>query len=100
MFDNVLAALNEALHDWGMMQKTEGDEGAEWAEIFERHFYVFIDEFESWLLNLDNQPTTLEKAEKLKEVEKIQDKLPAPLQLNFSMELERIIDGLESTRFD
>lgn len=33
-----------AMEAWSMMQKTSGDEGAEWAERFERYFYEFIDE--------------------------------------------------------
>lgn len=83
-----------------MMQKTEGDEGAESAERFEMHFYKFIDVFELWFQSLDHLPKNLEDAEKLREVKEIQDKLPGPLQLNFTMELERIIDGIETTRFD
>ena len=31
-----------AMEAWSMMQKTSGDEGAEWAERFERYFYDFI----------------------------------------------------------
>jgi hypothetical protein len=96
----VKKALDVALEDWSMMQKTAGDEGAEWAERFERNFYEFIDEFEKWFHTLDNQPKHLEEAEELKEVEEIQAILPGPLQLNFTMELERIIDGLETSRFD
>ncbi|MEB1809233.1 MAG: hypothetical protein LPK26_18405 [Bacillaceae bacterium] len=100
MFQNVLDSLDVALADWGLMQKTSGDEGAEHAERFERHFYDFIDEFEKWFRMLDPQPKELEDAEDLKEVEQIEDLLPGPLQLNFTMELERIIDGYQTTRFD
>jgi hypothetical protein len=100
MVNQVIDALNVALEDWSMMQKTEGDEGAEAAERFEMHFYDFIAEFEKWFQLLDDQPKNLEDAENLKEVKEIQDKLPAPLQLNFTMELERILDGIETTRFD
>jgi hypothetical protein len=96
----VKEALDLALEDWGMMQKTSGDEGAEWAERFERNFYEFIDEFEKWFHTLDSKPKDIEGAEELKEVEEIQDLLPGPLQLNFTMELERIVDGLETSRFD
>lgn len=100
MFKNVLESLDVALADWGLMQQTSGDEGAEHAERFERHFYDFIDEFEKWFCTLDPQPKELEDAESLKEVEQIEDLLPGPLQLNFTMELERIIDGYQTTRFD
>ncbi|WP_247747430.1 hypothetical protein [Alkalihalobacillus sp. BA299] len=100
MFQNVLDALDVALQDWGMMQETSGDEGAEHAERFERHFYDFIDEFEKWFQTLDPQPKEVKEAEDLAEVLQIENLLPGPLQLNFTMELERIIDGYETTRFD
>ncbi|OLO39091.1 hypothetical protein BTR23_08480 [Alkalihalophilus pseudofirmus] len=100
MFQNVLNSLNVALDDWGMMQQTSGDEGAEHAERFERHFYNFIDEFEKWFRTLDPQPEELEDAENLVEVKQIEELLPGPLHLNFTMELERILDGYQTTRFD
>lgn len=100
MFDKVIYALNVALEDWSMMQKTAGDEGAESAERFEKNFYEFIGEFEKWFQLHDHQPNNLEDAEKLREVKEIQDILPGPLQLNFTMELERIIEGIETTRYD
>lgn len=100
MFEKVKHAINIALEDWSMMQKTAGDEGAESAERFEMHFYEFIEEFEKWFHLLDDQPKHLEDAENLKEVVEILDILPGPLQLNFMMELERIIDGIETTRYD
>lgn len=100
MFHKVKESLNVALEDWSMMQKTAGDEGVEWAERFERHFYEFIDEFEKWFQLLDQQPKLLEDAEKLREVEDIQNILPGPLQLNFTIELERILDRLETSHFD
>gem|GEM_PF-3032099 len=93
-------ALNEALEDWAMMQKTEGDEGAEWAERFERHFYIFIDELAKWIQGLPTQPQTIEEAEELTEIKELQEKLPGPLVLNFTMELEMIIDGHDTSRFD
>jgi hypothetical protein len=100
MFENCKEALIMTLEDWNMMQKTSGDEGAEWAERFEMNFYIFIDEFEKWLLSLQVQPATLDEAENLIQVIEIQDQLPGPLQLNFSLELERIMDGVETSRFD
>ena len=100
MFDHVRKSLNIALEDWSMMQKTDGDEGEETAERFERHFYEFIDHFKSWFHTLNPMPTDVLEAEDLPEVIEIQNKLPGPLQLNFLTELELIIDGIERSRFD
>ncbi|MGO4886829.1 hypothetical protein ACJ2A9_03645 [Anaerobacillus sp. MEB173] len=100
MFQNVLDSLHTALEYWKNMQETAGDEGAEWANIFERHFYLFIDEFEKWFHSIEEKPQTIEKAEALPEIEYIESELPGPLQLNFLMELERILDGLEMTTYD
>lgn len=100
MFNNVREALQIALDDWQMMQQTSGDEGAEWAERFERHFYEFIDEFKKWYHQLKDKPGTLEDAEELQEVKEIEALLPTPLHLNFMTELDLIVDGIERTRFD
>ena len=51
-----------AMEAWGMMQKTSGDEGAEWAERFERYFYEFIDELKKWWETLQPKPTNIEAA--------------------------------------
>lgn len=93
-------SLETTLEDWKMMQETEGDEGADWAERFELHFYEFIEEFERWFNQLNPQPQSLEELEKMEEVKEIQQLLPDPLQLNFSLEMEEIIDGIETTRVD
>jgi hypothetical protein len=89
-----------AMEAWDMMQKTSGDEGAEWAERFERYFYEFIDELKKWWKTLESQPTTIEEAEELPDIKKWMDKIPAPVQLNFLAELEDIIDGIDTVRFD
>ncbi|MFE7062618.1 hypothetical protein ACFVAD_10725 [Sutcliffiella sp. NPDC057660] len=100
MRDKVLESLKQALDDWKMMQQTEGDEGAEWAEKFERDFYLFIDEFENWFTTLPKRPILQEEAESLDLVVTIQDLLPGPLLLNFLNELERIVDGETAQWFD
>lgn len=100
MMENVSNALKMILEDWKMMQETEGDEGEEAAERFETHFYQFIDEFKRWFKSLDQQPQTLEELEEMDEVKSIQQSLPDPLQLNFMTEMEEIIDGVETSRFD
>ncbi|MFD1738421.1 hypothetical protein ACFSCX_18010 [Bacillus salitolerans] len=89
-----------ALEAWSMMQKTTDDEGAEWAERFERYFYEFSKELKIWINNLDVKPTSLEEAEALPEIQYWMDHLPAPVQLNLLTELEEIIDGIETKRFD
>jgi len=89
-----------AMEAWSMMQKTSDDEGAEWAERFERYFYEFIDELKKWCETLDPKPTNIDEAEALPEVKKWMDQLPAPVQLNFLTELEDILDGVETERFD
>lgn len=89
-----------AMEAWSMMQKTSDDEGAEWAERFERYFYEFIDELKKWWETLDPKPTSIEGAEELPEIKKWMERIPAPVQLNFLTELEDIIDGFNTVRFD
>ncbi|WP_223699906.1 hypothetical protein [Sutcliffiella deserti] len=100
MEKEVMDSLSIALEDWHMMQKMEGDEGAEWAEKFERDFYTFIEAFEKWFRNIKPKPEQLELAESLELVNEIQEKLPGPLQLNFLLELERMVDGEVAEWFD
>jgi hypothetical protein len=100
MFSQVKDALMTALEDWDMMQKTSGDEGAEWAERFERHFYDFIEVLESWFHRLENRPTDIDEAEAMPEIKEITDQLPDPLHLNLTIELENIIDGISASRYD
>jgi hypothetical protein len=89
-----------AMEAWSMMQKTSDDEGAEWAERFERYFYEFIDELRKWWETLQQKPTTMEEAEELPEIKKWMEEIPAPVQINFLTELEDIIEGFETERFD
>jgi hypothetical protein len=89
-----------AMEAWSMMQKTSGDEGAEWAERFETYFYEFIDELKKWWENLQPKPTTMEEAEEFPEIKKWMEQIPAPVQINFLTELEDIMDGFETERFD
>ncbi|WP_280772029.1 hypothetical protein [Salipaludibacillus daqingensis] len=98
--DHVNSALNTILEDWKRMQKTEGDEGEEAAERFETNFYRFSEEFKRWFQQLDHPPQTLEELEEMEEVKRIQQSLPDPLQLNFTIEMEEIIDGIETKRYD
>lgn len=97
---DVIEKLEVALTDWAMMQKTEGDEGADWAERFEMHFYEFAEAFEAWYHALPNKPENSEALLKMEEVKVIQGKLPGPLQLNFEMEIEEMVDGLDTFRHD
>ncbi|ADH99536.1 hypothetical protein [Salisediminibacterium selenitireducens] len=96
----VLDKLETALYNWEMMQKTEGDEGADWAERFEMHFYEFTEAFEAWYQSLTDKPDSSEDLLEREEVKSIQERLPGPLQLNFEMEIEEMVDGLETFRFD
>jgi hypothetical protein len=89
-----------AMEAWQMMQQTADDEGAEWAERFERYFYEFINELKIWWETLNPKPTSLEEAEEIPEVQKWLQQIPDPVQLNFLTELEDIVDGIESKRFD
>ncbi|XZF74166.1 hypothetical protein ACSBO6_11140 [Bacillus sp. AL-1R] len=89
-----------AIEAWSMMQKTTDDEGAEWAERFERYFYEFIDEMKKWWETLDPKPTNIEEAQELPEVKKWMQQIPDPVQLNFLTELEDILDGFDTVRFD
>jgi hypothetical protein len=100
MFEQVRDALDTALEDWDMMQETSGDEGAEWAERFERHFYDFIEVLQSWFNGLENIPKDLDEAEAMPQIKEITDRLPDPLQLNLTIELENIIDGISTSRYD
>lgn len=92
--------FKEAMEAWNMMQKTTEDEGAEWAERFERYFYEFIDELRIWWKTLTPKPTSIEEVEELPEIQKWMNQLPAPVQLNFITELEEMLDGVETERFD
>jgi hypothetical protein len=100
MFEQVIKTLDTALEDWNMMQKTSGDEGAEWAERFERHFYDFTDELQVWITGLDYTPKDIDEAEAMSEIKEIVARLPDPLQLNLTIELENILDGISTTRYD
>lgn len=100
MINHVIKKLEAALEDWEMMTKTSGDEGADFAERFEMHFYEFIDELKGWYQHLNQPPITIEEAEELEEIKDILNRLPAPLQLNFYNELELIIDGIDQVRYD
>ncbi|WP_221564762.1 hypothetical protein [Alkalihalobacillus sp. TS-13] len=99
-FAVVKEKLDIALEDWEEMQKTTGDEGAEWAERFERHFYEMIEAVKYWYHSLETKPANYEKFESMAEMEEIQEQLPGPLQLNFITELEDIYDGLEKKSSD
>ncbi|WLR52866.1 hypothetical protein LC040_08230 [Bacillus tianshenii] len=100
MTEDIHQKLTIVLEDWTMMQKTSGDEGAEWAERFEKHFYEWIEELKAAWHSLDDRPKTIEDAESLPEIEELIDRLPGPLQLNFLTELEEIVEGEESLRYD
>ncbi|WP_026672061.1 hypothetical protein [Alkalihalobacterium bogoriense] len=100
MNKKVLNALENALFDWEMMQKTNDEDSEEVAERFEKHFYEFIDEVQAWYYSLQIKPQDILEAEEMAEVIEIQEQLPGPLQLNFLTELEFIIEGIERTRFD
>lgn len=89
-----------AIEAWNMMQKTSGDEGAEWAERFERYFYEFIDELRVWWKTVTPKPTSIEEVEELPEIQKWMDQIPDPVQLNFITELEEMLDGVNTERFD
>jgi hypothetical protein len=93
-------ALTKAMEYWGLMQKSAGDEGAEFAEMFEQQYYVFINELRHWFLNLENKPSTLEEAEQLPEIVELFAQLPDPLHINLITDLEEIVDGIEPERFD
>lgn len=89
-----------AMEAWKMMQKASGDEGEEWAERFERYFYEFIDELKKWWKQLSPKPTKIEDAEQLPEIKKWLEQLPDVLHLNFLTELEYMVDGIDTVRFD
>lgn len=89
-----------AMEAWDMMQQTSGDEGAEWAERFERYFYEFINDLKKWWETLQPKPTKIEEAEELPEIKKWMEQIPEPVQFNFLTELEEIMDGIDSKRYD
>lgn len=100
MFEKVKKIFLVAMDDWDMMQKTEGDEGEEWAIRFEQHYYDFSDALREWMYQQETLPKTLEEAYELKEIKWIQDNTPAPLQLNLDIEVEEIIEKRVLTRYD
>jgi hypothetical protein len=98
--DKMNKHFNTALEAWSRMQKTEGDEGAEWAERFERYFYEFINELKVWYNSLDEKPKTVEEAEEFPVIKKFADQIPGPVYITFLTELEDIMEGFETSRFD
>ncbi|MCF6137303.1 DUF4085 domain-containing protein [Pseudalkalibacillus berkeleyi] len=92
--------LQKTLEDWEKMQRTTGDEGAEWAERFERHFYEMIEAVKDWYEHLNDQPDSYEQFESMSEIEEIQNQLPGPLLINFLTELEDIYDGIKKKSYD
>ncbi|WP_180232920.1 hypothetical protein [Bacillus sp. AFS055030] len=53
-----------------------------------------------WWETLDPKPTNIEEAQELPEVKKWMQQIPDPVQLNFLTELEDILDGFDTVRFD
>lgn len=98
--NQVLAALDDALSDWDLMQSLMGDEGAEAAERFERRFYQFIDHFEQWFNTQQSKPINIDIAEEHPDIKKIMSRLPGPLYLPFYNELDRIIEGKVYRQYD
>ncbi|WP_246944835.1 hypothetical protein [Bacillus pinisoli] len=92
--------FDTAMEAWSMMQKTEGDEGAEWAERFERYFYEFISELKFWWTELDEKPVTVEEVEELPIIQNFAQRIPGPVYITFITELEDIMDGFDTSRFD
>ncbi|MGM7701363.1 hypothetical protein ACSVDE_06520 [Pseudalkalibacillus sp. Hm43] len=99
-FEQVKNTFQKALDDWSHMQKTSGDEGAEWAERFEQHFYEMVEKLKFWYEQLEPKPPSYDELEAMPEIEEIQEQLPGPLLLNFLTELEDIYDGVEKKSFD
>jgi hypothetical protein len=100
MNEKISESLNEMLHSWKMMQHTAGDEGAEFAEMFERLYYEFIAHLKEWFNKLEQKPLTVEEAETLPEIEHIFSQIPGPLHINLLTDIEEIIEGIETKRFD
>ena len=98
--NKVIEIYRFMIDDWNMMQHTSGDEGAEWAERFERHFYEFSRELRVWINQLKPRPMSVEEVEELPEMKKILECLPEPLHLNVTIELEEIIENIEAQRYD
>jgi hypothetical protein len=96
----VQALFQIMLKDWDMMGKTYDDEGGDWAERFERNFYLYINKLKEWINTYEPRPRTIEEAEEIPEIKEMINQLPGPLQLNFYTELEEIIDYIETQRFD
>jgi hypothetical protein len=100
LIKRVKEKLETALEDWELMKKASEDESEECAERFERNFYEFIDELKYWYQHLKQPPSTIEEAENLIEIKELMQRLPAPLELNFTTELELIIEGEDQVRYD
>lgn len=100
MFEKVKELFLIAMKDWEMMGKTVGDEGAEWAERFEHHFYDFSDGLREWMYKWDKLPETIEEAFEIEEIKWFLERTPDPLLLNFEIEVEEIIEKRVLTRYD
>ncbi|MBM7662959.1 hypothetical protein JOC85_003770 [Bacillus mesophilus] len=98
--DKMSEHFDTALEAWSMMQKTEGDEGAEWAERFERYFYELMNELKVWYNTLEVKPETVEEVEELPTIKRFAEQIPGPVYITFLTELEDIVEGFETSRFD
>ncbi|MFT9846124.1 hypothetical protein [Aneurinibacillus sp. REN35] len=89
------------LKNWERMQKSQGEEEAEEdANRFEESFYTFIDSFKRWLNTQKPRPTDVDEVLAIPEVEKMVERLPVPLYLNFETEVEYILEGRERIEED
>ncbi|MBP1992270.1 hypothetical protein [Paenibacillus eucommiae] len=93
MNTQVEQTLDAALRNWKSMSGAGHDEAEATADEFEASFYTFIDAVREWVNGLDQRPQTLEDFLELSVVQKLTDRLPAELHLNFETEAELILDN-------
>ncbi|MEJ8544355.1 hypothetical protein [Brevibacillus borstelensis] len=96
-------ALGVMLENWDRLKKSQVDDAEEDANQFEASFYVLIEQIRAWFTRLEETPQSLDDAVLLPEMEKIVQRLPGELILNFETELELIVDGetrVEDEKYD
>ncbi|MCY0870150.1 MAG: hypothetical protein OWT27_06135 [Firmicutes bacterium] len=94
----VEAALQIVLANWSAMRTSGLDDAADDAERFEQSFYAFSEELQAYVQAFSSQAGgARDERDALPSaaLARWREALPDPLQLNFDLELQDIVDGWE-----
>jgi len=94
----VEAALGVVLANWNAMRTSGMDDAADDAERFEQSFYAFVEALQAYVQARSAVSGAGQSVQDLLAAVPLarwRQALPDPLQLNFDMELQDIVDGWE-----